>query len=94
LAAREQPSAPRQEGVGRSSHRDLGVDPEPPVVPEFAGPWPSAELGLMFPGLAPAFCQLWGLAESSEVIKAAGAPDLEKPFLKAHLDLPGVASLS
>lgn len=79
--------SPRREGIGASPRCDLGVDPEAPVLPEFAGSRPATELRLALPGIAPAFRHVRGLPEPDEVIPACRPPDVEEPFAKAHEDL-------
>ena len=77
-------SSPRGEGVGTSPGSNLGVDPEPPVLPEFPGSLPPTELRLAFPGIAPAFRRRWRLPEPDQVIPTRGATNMEEAVAKAH----------
>jgi len=81
------PSSPCGEGIGTSPGSYLGVDPESPVLPEFAGSSPSTELRLALPGIAPPFRDFRGLPEPDEVIPTYRPTDVEEPIAKAHVDL-------
>ena len=65
-------------------YSDLGVDPEAPGLPEFAGAFPSPLLRLSLPGIAPAFDQLGRQAAPGQGVTALRAANFADPLSKAH----------
>src|ERR671912_2481796 len=63
-------SAPHRECCRTPPCRDLGIDPESPVIPEFAGFLPAAGVRLPLPCLAPLFGLLSRLPKTDHVVAA------------------------
>ena len=63
-------SAPQRKGRGTPPRGDLGIDPEPTVIPEFGGTLPPTGLRLPLPCLTPTFGLLRRLPDAKQVIEA------------------------
>ena len=63
-------SAPLRECRGTSSLSDLGIDPEPTVIPELGGSLPPTGLRLPLPCLTPTFGPLRRLPDAKQVVEA------------------------
>ncbi len=63
-------SAPQRERRGTPPRSDLGIDPEPPVIPELGGSLPPTGLRLTLPGLTPTFRLLRRLPNAEQVVEA------------------------